>query len=253
MRSADGRSPRLRRRPLIATTMALMAIPLAGCTSTQHEAQREQLDSARLRAALDGTRVRTQSSSVRPTAIRWLRSGRRAAMIVTVRNLGRREVTDLPISVGYLNHAGTRVYLNDGTDLRYYAAHLPAIPAGGVLTWVFTTSAAVPAHARLFAAVGSRESVPALLTETDVHLQVRVDRPTGGGSSITVHLKNPTSVPQYQLQLYATVLSAGRYVAAGNATVADLGAGSSQAVTVPLVGSATGGRLEIHALPTVLQ
>ncbi len=70
---------------------------------------------------------------------------------------------------------------------------------------------------------------------------------------MTVHLDNPTSVPQYQLQVYAYGLQGGRYVAAGNTTVADLGAGSKQRVKLPLVGAAPSANLHVEAIPTILQ
>jgi hypothetical protein len=239
-------------RGMVVLPVVLAAAALAGCTTTQHEAQRVRLDSARLRSALAGTRVRVQGKLVRPTTIEALRSQGHVAVVVTVRNTTRREVTDLPISVGYINSTGARVYLNAAAGLLYYDAHLPAIPAGSRLTWVFTTSAKVPAGARLFALVGASESVPALLTDPGIHLNVRVDR-SARADSITVHLDNPTSVPQYQLQLYATAADDGRYVAAGNATVSDLGAGSAQSVTLSLVGPAQGAKLRVTAVPTILQ
>ncbi|MDE3129544.1 MAG: hypothetical protein KGL16_00160, partial [Acidobacteriota bacterium] len=141
------------------------AAALAGCTTTQQTAQRVQLDSARQRAALEPTRVIAPNRLVVPVAVAVVRAGGRSAFVVTVRNRGRRAVSDLPISVGYAQAHGTSVLLNAGTGLGYFQAHLPAIRAGGKLTWVYTSQHALPAGARPFARVGRRPAAPARLTE----------------------------------------------------------------------------------------
>jgi hypothetical protein len=243
-----------RLRGVAAATGALaVALPLAGCTTTQHEAQRVQLESARQRAALKATRVAVANATVTPTSVATVSAGGRTAFVVTVRNAGARWVTDLPISVGYQRADGTRTYLNASANLNYFQAHLPAIAAGRSLTWVYTVAShAVPRRARLFAIVGTKPSTPARLTETNVRIGLDVGYFTGGGS-VTVHLDNPSSVPQYQLQVYAYARHASRYVAAGNLTVALLGAGSKQRVRVPLVRVVPSANLHVEAIPTILQ
>lgn len=227
------------------------AVALAGCTTTQHEAQRERLDSARLRAALESTRVTTANTIVRPSSIAEVRSDGSTAFIVTVRNRGRRAVTDLPISVGYSRPGGAAVYLNSATDLNYFQAHLPAIMAGAALTWVYTTAHSVPAAARPFARVGLKPSAPALLTQTNVRVGVSYSYDSAE-RSLNVHLSNPTSVPQYQLQVYAFARRGGQYVGAANATVMNLGAGSRATIHLGLVGG-PGEKLNVQAVPTILQ
>jgi hypothetical protein len=163
-------------------------------------------------------------------------------------------VTDLPISAGYQNAAGDRVYLNAAANLQYFEAHLPAIPAKHSLTWVYTTNAKVPDGARPFAAVGLKPAAPALLTDTDVAIGVRSGH-LSGTDAVTVHLDNTSSVPQYQLQVYAYARTAGRYVLAGNATVPELDGGSKQVVRLKLVstGAAPSANLHVVAIPTILQ
>lgn len=232
--------------------MALLAAgALAGCTTTQHEALRERLDSARLRAALESTRVTVANTSVSPASVSDVSAGGETAFIVNVRNRRRRPVTDLPISVGYTTSAGATVYLNSAADLNYFQAHLPVIRAGATLTWVYTADRSLPAGVRVFARVGIRPSAPARLTETNVHIGLSYRR--AGLNALTLHLSNPTSVPQYQLQVYAYAERDGRCVAAGNATVMNLGAGTRQRVRLRLVGGLEGSRLHVQAIPTILQ
>lgn len=229
----------------------VIATALAGCTTTQHEAQRERLDSARQRAALAPTRVKLANPSVRATALATIRAGKRTAFIANVRNDGRAAVSDLPISIGYTRADGSSVYLNSAPGLGYFQAHLPAIRAGRTLRWVYTTSRALPRGAHLFARVGLKPSVRSELTEMGVHIELRYHR-AEGARAVAIELRNPTGVPQYQLQVYAYAREHNRYVAAGDATVADLGAGASGRVELALVGTSTYA-LHVDAVPTIVQ
>jgi len=233
---------------IVAVTSALA---FAGCTTTQHEAQRERLDSARQRVALEPTRVAATNAMVTPVSVAAVRAGGKTAFVVRVTNRGRRAVTDLPISVGYKTAPGANVFLNSAADLNYFQAHLPAIRAGGSLTWVFTTRRAVPPAARPFARVGRKRAAPALLTDTDVRIPLTY-RYQSRLNTVSVHLSNPTSVPQYELQVYAYAKRAARYVGAANATVTSLGAGSKQSLRLNVVGT-LGHHFHIQAVPTILQ
>jgi hypothetical protein len=234
----------------VAVTLAI-ALPLAGCTTTQHEAQRERLDSARQRAALRPTRVTVANPLVTATALATIRAGDVTAFVATVRNGGRHAVSDLPISIGYTRADGASVYLNSAADLGYFQAHLPAIRAGHALTWVYTTTRSLPPATHAFARVGQRPAVPAKLTEMGVHIELGYGH-RAGARAIAIELRNPTSVPQYQLQIYAYAQERGRYVAAGDATIADLAAGSKHRLRLALIGSSTK-QLHVEAVPTILQ
>lgn len=234
----------------VALTMAF-ALPLAGCTTTMHAAQRERLESARQRAALEPTRVSSPNPLVTTAGLTAIRSAGATALIVTVTNHSAHAVSDLPISIGYLTGGGRSVYLNAGASQGYFDAHLPAIRAGRALTWVYTTKRRLPAGVHTFARVGREPSAPALLTEMGVHIGTRY-RAASSGRSLTIRLRNGSGVPQYDLQVYAYARRDGRYVAAGNATVADLGSGADDRLRLALVGSSTN-QLHVDAVPTVLQ
>jgi hypothetical protein len=239
----------------MATALLLAAGLLAGCTTTQHEAQRMQLDSARERAAVLVTKVTSANPSVSASvsgSVSGPVAGRlKTALIVSVHNAGRKAVTDLPISVGYAVPGKPRVYLNATTGLNYFETHLPAIFAGQSRIWVYTANGGLPKGARPFAIVGRKPSVAALLSEPNVRITVKLAGSTT--SKLHIALDNSTSVPQYQLQVYAYAERAGHYLAAGNATVADLGAGSHQNLTLQLVGTPQGATVHVAAIPTILQ
>jgi hypothetical protein len=226
---------------------------LAGCATTMQEASRLQLNSARIRASQVSTRVTSTSTSpqVRVTGLDVVTEGKRAAFVVRLRNDGRRTLSDLPISVGYRLASGNATYLNAGDDLDYFQAHLPVIAAGRQLTWVFSASAAEPRGARPFALVGA---TPAATADPTASLPVVTARAgSARGEDVRVELDNASSVPQYQLQVYAVAVRDGGYVAAGNTTVEHLGTSSSRTIELPLLGSLSRATVEVEALPTIFR
>jgi hypothetical protein len=226
----------------------LAVTALAGCATTQQKAARLRLNDFRLRASEQSVRVTRPGSEVAVEQVSAVTDGDRVAVVVRVRNPGTRTVSDLPISVGTVGGSGKRTYFNDAPGLDYFQTHLPVVPAHGRLTWVYSTRRHPHPAARLFAEVGSRSLEP---RDPLPHLQVlRVGgarRPAG-----LVHLTvvNHSSVPQYQLPVYAIVRRGGRYVAAGEGTVDELTAGGSSALRLALVGTPAGA-LELEAPPTI--
>jgi hypothetical protein len=210
-----------------------------------------QIDSARERAAQLPTKVSAGNRSVSASVSATVSAGDRTAFVVTVRNAGKRAVTDLPVSVGYSLPGGPRVYLNSAPALNYFQSHLPALFPGRTRVWVYTSERRLPKRAKAFVLVGQKPSVRALLTEPDVHVTLKLDASVDG--VLRIGLQNSTSVPQYQLQVYALARRDGRYVAAANATLTDLGAGSHQNLTLPLIGASRGATVQVEAIPTILQ
>ena len=66
-------------------------------------------------------------------------------------------------------------------------------------------------------------------------------------------VRNASDVPQYGLPVYAVVRRGGRYVAAGAATVDDLGSRGSARVALSLIGDRRGGAITYEALPTIFR
>jgi hypothetical protein len=224
---------------------------VAACSTTQQEAARLQLNSARIRASEVPTRVAVAGDTVHVTRVSLVPGQNGTAFVVQIHNPGTRSISDLPISVGV--RAGHRQrFLNaqSQSELSYYDAHLPAIAPGVTLTWVYATGRRLPAHARPFAAVGA---VPSLPTPRAAQLPViRASAQPAAKSPLAIVLHNETSVPQYQLQIYAYAQRGSRYVAAGNLTVPHLGSQARQTAELTLLGDLTNAHLEIEALPTIV-
>lgn len=224
--------------------------PLAGCTTTQQKAARLQLNSARLRAEQVPTKIRRQSTTVRAADVSLLRQGKRTAFIVTVTNNGKKAVSDLPILVGYRG-AGGGVFVNGAVGTNYFASHLPLIAPGASLRWVVTTTRDVPSAAHPLTEIGARPTVTA--TGLTTAPTVSAEAGTGsGGAVLSVKVHNGSGVTQYGLPLYAVAAVAGRTVAAGAASVTQLGGNATRIVHIHLLGrAAEGGSIHVQASPTI--
>ena len=229
--------------------LALAALA-AGCATTQQEAARLRVNSARDRASQLAVRVVGGNPAVAVQSVVVIRDGHRSALVVRLQNRLTRPVSDLPISVGILAATGRRVYLNGGAGLDYFRTHIPAIAPGGTLTWVFPRNRRLQLGAHLFAAVGAHAppqvAAPRLLPRITVST---VAQPTGRGVRLIV--RNRSSVPQFQIPVYAVAQRSGRDVAAGFTTIEDLTNGGSVVVNVHLLGRGRVDSVALEAPPTI--
>jgi hypothetical protein len=230
----------------------VIAAALTGCATTMQEAARLQLNAARIRASEVATHVRSAGAAVQIVRVARVSAAGRTAFIVEIRNPGRRAIADLPISVGVRAGHGRRIDVNalSPAEDSYFDAHLPGIGAGDTLTWVYTTPRRLPRGARPFALVGARPDPP--VTAAGSVPVVRVRTGATRGSRLAVTLRNLSSVPQYQLQVYAVARSGRRYLGAGHLTVPHLGSQSTETVRVPFVGTLGGAPPAVEARPTIL-
>lgn len=238
----------------LVTALALSV--LAGCDSTQQQAARARLKSLRLLATASPTVVRSRNPHVRVLGVTLLRGSTGDAITVRLRSSAPRPLNDLPISVGTFSRSGRRSYLNAAVNTPYFKTHVASIGAHASVTWVFTTPRGLPASATPFAVVGARASVPA--TSVSVLPRIAVAEVGSGSASprsprVSLTVTNASSVPQYQLQVYAVARERGRDVGAGRATIDELGTGSSQKLAISMIGGRGARTIELEALPTMFQ
>jgi hypothetical protein len=242
-------------RPIVAAGAALVLVAgLPGCVTTQQRNTRAKLRATRLLASRGPLIVTRPNRDVRVDRVALLRGAGATAIIVRLANTSRMTLTDLPISVGVVAR-GRRTYLNRRAGLEYFQRHVAAIGPRDEVTWVFTSRRRTPGRARPFALVGAPARPPVshaghlpgiLASAVAMPVAARPGR-------VRVRVRNPTQVPQYGLVVYALARRGGRYVAAGRATVADLGTKSAATVDLRLVGAPRGAPLELEALPTIFQ
>jgi hypothetical protein len=237
----------------IGCTVVAAGIAVAGCATTQQEAVRLRLNSARIRVSQHPTKVAVAGRALRVKHVALVSGRSGSAIVVRLRNPGTSSVSDLPISVGIRKGAARRRPLNvkSPEELSYFDAHVPVIAPGATVTWVFTTTHQIPAGARPYAIVGARPSVRAPRVSTAPVIDA-IAAGKATATRVAVTLQNRSSIPQYQLQLYAFARHGRRYVAAGALTVPHLGGDGKHTVQLPLLGHPGQGRLRFEALPAMV-
>lgn len=239
-------------RAVAAAGIALaLGVGLGGCVSTQRKNARAELVADRTLAARAPLRVRHASRMVRVVHVALVRGARASAFVVTLRNRGARPATDVPVAVGVEGVGGRRTPVNGGGELDWFRTHVPAIPARGTATWVFTAHRALPAGAPYAVAGASGGAVVSRASGTLPALAARaVGRVRNG---LLVALVNRSAIPQYDVQVYAVVRDGPRVLAAGAAAVAHLGTHERARVRVALVGAAGRHTVRAFALPTIFE
>lgn len=243
-----------------AITVVLAAgLAVSACSTTMDEAAREQLNSARIRVSQVPTRVTTNGHLARVERLATVVTGTQTAYVVTVQNVSGRQLSDLPISVGY-RHGRRRLYANllAPQEFSYFDSHLPVIPRGAAVTWVYTSAHRLPRGSHPFAAIGGVPAPAAPVAPAVPVVRVRLLPGTtaGAGTRVTrarLAVENLSAIPQLQLQVYAYARHGGRYLAAGNLTVPTLGGGAATTVSVPLAGRASRDQLQVQAIPTIVK
>lgn len=246
MRSASSRAYRC----VVAGAAIVCAGSLAGCVTTQETAARLRLNSARILASQNSTRVTVAGHTVAVTGIALVAAPHQTGFVVTVRNPGARSISDLPISVGYRVRGRRDVYLNAGSVSAYFDSHLPAVAAHSSLTWVYAAPQRLPRGARPFAHVGSVPAVPGAAMTVAPAIQAGV-RTAGGGNVVTVAVHNLSGVPQLQLPVYAVAERDGRTVAAGELTLSQLAGDATQTLQLRLLGRVGSSPVRVQAPPTI--
>lgn len=241
----------------VALSAAGLAAVLPGCVTTQEKNSWKLLVNARTLAAQKAVRVTHQNPGVRVERVQLVRvgNGRVGAVAVRVRNLTRRPLTDLPISVGVPGPKHAKTYLNDKANIDYYDTHVPAIPAARTTIWVLPVTAKQAKDLKVlkgrpFAVVGDATS-PASTTVQQLPQIGTAQRGAGFGSHLKVSIDNHSGLPQFGLQVYAVAVKDGAYVAAARKTIRNLGGGASATVGMTLLGNPAHGSVQLSALPTI--
>jgi len=223
-----------------------------GCDSTQEKNARAELKAKRELGSreLPAAARRNPHVQVKRVALVRGKAGS-GAIVVKLRGTGSKPLTDVPIVVGIRGSDGQSRPVNAKRHLNWFQTHVPAIPAGGTVTWVYKGVRGAKAGDRAFAKVGVTPRPP--LSSASSLPQIDVTPAPGRDAKRRVSVENVSDVPQYGLQVYAFAQQGGRYVAAGKAEIEHLGTGKQVTVAVPLTGSARKRPLRVEAIPTMFE
>jgi hypothetical protein len=234
----------------IIVVLVAVAGLLAGCGTTQETSARLKIRADRILASREPVEVGAENPAVRVLDAAVLRSGDQGAIAVTLRNVGGRPLSDLPVLLGVRSAGGDDIVVNRGHSVRYFEAHTPGLPPHLDTTWVFTAPAGKLPAGKPVVRIGRPQDPPAV---ADALPEIGVSDVRSGGSTVRARVDNDGDFPQYDLAVYAWAKRDGRFVAAARKAIGDLGTGKAREVRLDLVGDRGKAAVHVSAPPTIFE
>jgi hypothetical protein len=224
--------------------LALSALALSGCESTQEESAKLEKTAKHFALAQRGLTITHPSTQTRVLGAVVVRSSEGAAAAVTVRNSSSHTLSAVPIAITVKGTHGQTLYENNAPGLEAGLTQVSSLPAHGSVTWVDDQLPRLDEPASVSALVGEADVASGRQPRVEVAGEHLTEASTGEVAG-TVH--NRSTVIQQHLVVYVVARRAGTILAAGRALLAEVGTGASVPFQVFLVGAPAGARLEASA------
>lgn len=232
--------------------LALAAIALAGCESTQEQsaklekvARREGAEAARKKGLTQRSLTITRPSAiVKVLAATVLHSSEGAVAAVTLQNSSASTLRNLPIQISVKDARGAVLYTNATPGLAPSLVSVPLLGAHASATWIDDQVQVSATPASVSAKVGEGERVAGTIPSVAVY-GAHLSEGEVEGSVV-----NHSSVAQHELVVDAIARRSGVVVAAGRAVIPQAEAGATEHFDAFLIGDPRGAQLEVSAQPT---
>jgi hypothetical protein len=247
------------RRPPTVAVVALAAIALLGCESSQEKnaklekaaKPREAAALAKGAAAERARRITHPSTKVAVTGVTLLRSSEGLATVVTLHNRTGTALREVPVKVLVSDAHGRQIYTNATPGQSPPLVSAALIRAHGTLEWIDDQIPPDGAASRASAIAGEAPAAGRGAPVLQVQGAHMVEDPSSGAGA-EGQVVNRSAVTQRELVVYATARRAGKIVAAGRAVVPEAGAHASTRFQLFFIGDPHGARLEASAPPSTL-
>ena len=230
--------------------MALAALALAGCETTEEKSARLERAAKRSKHVVEASEplralVGAPPSGkvkVRGTAVVHTAEG--TAAVVTVHNLTGSTLHQIPILIDVRDAAGATLYTNNQAGISSSLTSVPSLRAGGTLEWVDDQVQVAGTPASVSAKVGDGHpgGAPASLP-----VSASVSEQNANGGTVEGTVTNPRGTAQQEVLVYATASHVGHVVAAGRALLSEVPAGGSSHFQLFLIGDPAGATLRYVA------
>lgn len=230
--------------------LALAALALAGCESTQAKSARLAKEPSRA-SHETGVKVTTVNPAVRVVRTSVVHDRFGTAAVVELRSTAKRPEAALPLSFVVEGAGGKREFANDSAGLDATLTHVPLLRPGEQAFWVHDQVQAT-APRRVVAKVGtSTVAIPPRLPRL-VAGALKLDHDSSGAFTHGT-LRNDSAVQQRKVVVYAVAQRGGKVVAAGRAGIERIAAHGTQPFKVFWIGDPAGAQVRVFAPPTVLK
>jgi len=228
--------------------LALAAVALAGCESSQEKSAQLKARAKHVALASSGLAITRTSTQVAVLSAVTVTGSEGDAVAVTLRNRTGRALHGVPIAVTVADASGHTLYQNDAAGLEAALASVPSLAPHQTLTWIDDQVTAGAGASRASARVGEAASSGGGLPVVSISGVQQTEDPSNGvGARAT--LSDRSAVALHSLVVYAIARRGGRILAAGRAVVPEVAAGASAPVQVYFIGEAKGASVELQPDP----
>lgn len=237
----------------LALALALLALTLAGCESTQEKSAKlekvAKLHERSTGAGARGLSITRPSSVVKVIATAVVRGSEGSAAAVTLRNTSAQPLSNVPIEIHVRDAGGASLYANTIPGLGAPLTSVASIPAHGELTWVDDQIQATGTPASVTALIGEAPKASGAAAPLSISGAHAVEDPANGPGAAGT-LTNRSAILQRQVVLYAVARSAGKILGLGRAVLPEVAAHGSVPFQLYFIGAAKGAQLEFSAPAT---
>jgi hypothetical protein len=236
----------------LAACALLAALVVAGCQSTQSKSAELKAHSKGALAAGKGVVVKKENPHVKVIATSTLKDKNGEAVVVHMRNTGKKPLANLPISVRLADRSGKSVYTNTTPGLEAALAHIALLGPGQELYWVNdqVVSSGRPAQAKTL--VGASAPVDGAVPKVAVKKVHLLDDPVSGISALG-HVVNHSKILQRRLPVFCVARHGDAIVAAGRAILEKVKPDKSASFQTFFIGNPRGARITCTPLPSTLK
>jgi len=235
--------------------LALAALALSGCESSQEKSARRE-KAAKLAAAKvapsgpsPDAAVTHPSTKVKVGQVSILKGSEGLAAVVALQNTSSTTLREVPISLSVRSTNGALLYSNAAPGQAPGLGSVSLIPAHSRVTWIDDQIQGSGTGLKATAKVGEAPAVTGQvpkITVAGAHLIEDVSSGAGAEGSVVNH----SSISQSELVVNAVVSHGREIIAVGRAVVPEAAAGTSTRFQLFFVGNPRGGKLEVSASPS---
>ena len=236
----------------LCALVALSALPLSGCQSTQSKSAELEKEGSTTLFKEKGLQVGEVSSAVKVVGGEVLSDQNGAAVVVTVHNGSDRDLKDVPIAIDVVDEKGKSVFKNNLPGLEQALVAIPFIKAGQTLDWVNDQVLATGTPAAVKVKVGeTKETIDSPIPDLQVGDPTLRTDPVSG-TEATGEVVNRSGEDQRNLLLYGVARQGDNVVAAGRGVISRL-----KPTTKPVnyhiffIGDPSGAQVTVTSFPTI--